>query len=153
MEQLSFMPRTVSKVVWESRISAMMTEMRDNESAIMEVSEDASTSGQFYDYLEEFCRHLQQAKDREEILLRKPWTDEESGITYFRLRDFESFLKKNKFFEYKSHRIAQRLRDINGDSVLLKIKGRVVRVWSVPAFDNADVDITLKDFDTTEVPF
>ena len=83
----------------------------------------------------------------------KPWTDEESGITYFRLRDFESFLKKNKFFEYKSHRIAQRLRDINGDSVLLKIKGRVVRVWSVPAFDNADVDITLKDFDTTEVPF
>ena len=77
------MPRTVSKVVWESRISAMMTEMRDNESAIMEVSEDASTSGQFYDYLEEFCRHLQQAKTEEEILLRKPWTDEESGITYF----------------------------------------------------------------------
>ena len=56
-------------------------------------------------------------------------------------------------FEYKSHRIAQRLRDINGDSTTIRIKGRVVRVWSVPAFDNADVDITLKDFDTTEVPF
>ncbi len=153
MEQLSFMPRTVSKVVWEGRISAMMTEMRDNESAIMEVSEDASVSGQFYDYLEEFCRHLQQAKDKEEILLRKPWTDEESGKTYFRLRDFESFLKKNKFFEYKSHRIAQRLRDIEGAAIQLRIKGRVVRVWEIPAFDNADVDITLKDFETTEVPF
>ena len=49
-----------------------MGEMRDNESAIMEVSQDASTSGQFYDYLEEFCRHLQQAQDKEEILLRRP---------------------------------------------------------------------------------
>jgi len=153
MEQLSFMPRTASKVVWESRIGAMMTEMRDNEASIIEVSEDASISGQFYDYLEEFCRHLQQAKDREEILLRKPWTDEETGKTYFRLRDFESFLKKNKFFEYKSHRIAQRLRDIEGSAIQLKIKGRVVRVWEIPAFDKADVDITLKDFDTTEVPF
>jgi hypothetical protein len=92
--------------------------------------------------LEEFCRHLQVAQDKEEILLRRPWTDEEQGITYFRLKDFENFLKKNKFFEYKSHRIAQRLRDINGSSVVLKIKGRAVRVWQIPAFDTSDIDIT-----------
>ena len=62
-------------------------------------------------------------------------------------------MKKNKFFEYKSHRIAQRLRDIEGKSIPMRIKGRVVKVWEIPAFDNADVDITLKDFETTEVPF
>jgi hypothetical protein len=152
MEQLNFMPRTVSKVNWESRISTLMSEMRDNESAIMEVAQDASTSGQFYDYLEEFCRHLQQAQDKEEILLRRPWTDEESNMTYFRLRDFEAHLRKNKFFEFKSHKIAQRLRDINGKSTVLKIKGRAVRVWEIPAFESADIDLKPR-FNQEESPF
>src|SRR5210317_1436337 len=153
MEQLNFMPRSVAKQQWEGRISALLTEMRENESAIMEVAVDASISGQFYDYLEEFCRHLQQAQDKEEILLRRPWTDEEEGWTYFRLKDFEAFLRKNKFFEYKSHRIAQRLRDISGESVVLKIKGRAVRVWKIPAFDVADIDINPPKFGSQEAPF
>ena len=128
--------------------------MKGNESAIIEVAVDASISGQFYDYLEEFCRHLQVAQDKEEILLRRPWTDEENGITYFRLKDFENFLKKNKFFEYKSHRIAQRLRDINGDSIVLKIKGRSVRVWKIPSFENSDIEIDSPSFgNQNESPF
>ena len=112
MEQLNFMPMSLAKAQWEARIGALLTEMRDNESAIVEVAQDASISGQFYDYLEEFCRHLQQAQDKEEILLRRPWTDEEKNQTFFRLKDFEAHLRKNKFFEYKSHKIAQRLRDV-----------------------------------------
>ena len=154
MEQLNFMPRSVQKQTWESRISTLLTDMKDNESAIIEVAVDASTAGQFYDYLEEFCRFLQQAQDKEEILLRRPWTDEETNLTYFRLRDFESYLTKNKWFSYKSHKIAQRLRDINGESIVLKIKGRAVRVWSVPAFASADIDITTPNFGAqNEVPF
>jgi len=153
MEQLNFMPRSVAKQQWESRISTLLNEMRDNESAIIEVAQDASISGQFYDYLEEFCRHLQQAQDKEEILLRRPWTDEEEGWTYFRLKDFEAFLRKNKFFEYKSHKIAQRLRDISGESVVLKIKGRAVRVWKIPSFDVADIDINPPKFGSEEAPF
>ena len=153
MEQLNFMPRSVAKPAWESRISTLLTEMKDNQSAIIEVAMDASTSGQFYDYLEEFCRFLQQAQDKEEILLRRPWTDEEENITYFRLRDFEAHLRKNKFFEYKSHKIAQRLRDINGESVVLKIKGRAVRVWSIPSFESADMDISVPKFSQGEAPF
>jgi hypothetical protein len=96
--------------------------------------------------LKSFVVIYRSRRDKEEILLRRPWTDEEQGITYFRLKDFENFLKKNKFFEYKSHRIAQRLRDINGSSVVLKIKGRAVRVWQIPAFDTSDIDITTPKF-------
>ncbi|NCW70105.1 MAG: hypothetical protein EBV86_16375, partial [Marivivens sp.] len=154
MEQLNFMPQSVQKTMWESRISTLLSEMRDNESAIIEVAQDASISGQFYDYLEEFCRHLQQAQDKEEILLRRPWTDEEQGITFFRLKDFEAFLRKNKFFEYKSHKIAQRLRDINGESIVLKIKGRAVRVWQIPAFDSVEIDLDPPQFGNQgEAPF
>jgi len=155
MEQLNFMPRSVSKQIWEGRIGALMNEMRDNESAIMEVAEDASISGQFYDYLEEFCAHMQKANDKEEILLKRPWTDEEEGVTYFRLKDFEAFLKRNKFFEYKSHKIAQRLRDRGGDSTVLRIKSRTVRVWQVPAFESGDIEFNSPNFgsEQTEAPF
>jgi hypothetical protein len=96
---------------------------------------------------------MQQAKDREEILLRRPWTDEEEGYTYFRLKDFEGFLKKNKFFEYKSHKIAQRLREVTGESCLLRIKGRVVRLWKVPAFENGDIELSTPQFQAQESPF
>ena len=146
LEQLNFMPRTVSKNQWESRLGTLLSEMKENESAIVEVAVDASVSGQFYDYLEEFSRHQQVALDKEELLLRRPYTDESLGLTYFRLKDFENFLRKNRWFEYKSHRIAQRLRDINGSSVVLKIKNRAVRVWQIPAFKNADLDIDPPQF-------
>ena len=154
LEQLNFMPRTVSKPIWEGRIGALMSEMRENESAIIDVAEDASISGQFYNYLEEFCAHMQKANDKEEILLKRPWTDEETNKTLFRLKDFEAYLKRNKFFEYKLHKIAQRLRDMGGQSRSLRIKGRVVKVWEVPAFDNADVEINTPSFGSGEgAPF
>ena len=54
---------------------------------------------------------IQQAEDKEEILLKRPWTDEEENKTYFRLKDLDAHLKRNKFFEYKTYKIAQRLRD------------------------------------------
>ena len=74
--------------------------------------------------------------------------------TYFRLRDFEGHLKKNKFFEYKAHRIAQRLRDINGESTVMKIKGRSVRVWSIPSFEKIEADIEPPRFnEDEEAPF
>ena len=54
--------------------------------------------------LEEFCRHMQQAQDKEEILLKRPWTDEEEQKTYFRLKDFDAFLKRNKFLSIRATR-------------------------------------------------
>jgi hypothetical protein len=154
MEQLNTMPRTLSKPAWETRIGGLMNEMKANESAIIDVAEDASTSGQFYDYLEEFCAHMQAAKDREEILLKRPWTDEETNTTFFRMKDFEAYLKRNKFFEYKPYKIAQRLRDMGGESRLLKIKGRPIRVWSIPSYERMDVELKTPDFNgQQESPF
>jgi len=146
VDQLNHLPRTTKKESWEARINQLLTDMQETEGAIMEVSEDASIDGQFYDFLEEFCTTMQQAKVRDEILLRRPWTDDEEGKTYFRLRDFEAHLRKNKFFEYKSHKIAQRLRDRNAESTSVKLKGKTVRVWVIPSFDHTNIDIETPDF-------
>jgi hypothetical protein len=150
VEQLNHMPRTAAKNQWEARINKLLQDMTETEGAIVQVSEDASIDGQFYDYLEEFCTTMQQANSREEILLRRPYTDEEQDLTYFRLKDFEAHLKKNKFFEYKSHKIAQRLRDRNGDSTVIKIKGKPVRVWTIPAFKTGAVELDTPNFKSAE---
>ena len=154
VEQLNFMPRSLTKPAWENRITGLLSEMNQNDDSIIEVSEDASTSGQFYDHLEEWCTNLQQASERDEILLRRPYTDDEQSLIFFRLRDFENHLKKVKFTEFKAHKIAQRLRDLNGRSTVIKIKGKSVRVWTIPSYETRPVELDTPDFKSNkEVPF
>ena len=73
----------------------------------------------------------------------------------FRLKDFEAFLKRNKFFEYKAHKIAQRLRDMGGESRQMKIKGRKIRVWVIPAYKVSEIEVSTPKFGDkqTEAPF
>ena len=134
-------------------MNSLLSQMVGTEGAVITTSADTSLSGQFYDMLEEFSTHMQSAMDREEILLRRPWTDDEEGRTYFRLKDFEAFLKRNKFFEYRSNRIAQRLRDIDGRSVQLRIKGQVVRCWSIPAYRKIEDGFESRFDGEEDVPF
>ena len=78
------MPQTLPKRGWEGRINQLMKEMSETDGAIIEVSQDASITGQFYEFLEEFCSNSQRAEDREEILLRRPWVDDDSDSIFFR---------------------------------------------------------------------
>jgi hypothetical protein len=101
---------------------------------ITEASEDTSITGKFMDLLEEFCTHMQQALDRDELLLGRPWISDEDGQTYFRIKDLELHLKRNNFTGLTAPKMAQRLRDIGGAPVPLFLKGRTVRCWRVPNF-------------------
>jgi hypothetical protein len=80
--------------------------------------------------------------------------DEEGEAVHFRLKDFEGFLRKNRFSEFKTHKVAQRLRDINGEAVQIRIKGKPVRVWRVPIPDTVTGDPEPKSFEPrTPDPF
>jgi len=134
-------------------MNSLLGQMVDTEGAVISTYEDTSLRGQFYDMLEEFSTHMQSAMDKEESLLRRPWTDEKEGRTYFRLKNFEAFLKRNKFFEYRSNKIAQRLRDIDGRSEQFRIKGRTVRCWSIPAFTKIEEAFESRFDDEEGIPF
>lgn len=153
VEQLNFLPPTTARPTWEGRMNALLKNMLETEGSVVETSSDSSVDGAFYEYLEDFCRNMQTAQDKEEILLRRPWTDEEQNLTFFRLRDFENFLKRNRFFDFKTHKIAQRLRDINGEAQILRIKNRLVRLWVIPAFEKTETKLKTPDFDSEEAPF
>ena len=126
----------------------------ETEGAIIDASQDSSITGQFYDLLEDFCTAMQQAENREEILLKRPYTDEETDITMFRLKDFQAYLNKNKFNEYKSHKVAQRLRDIKGHPTSIHVKGKAVRIWEIPSFQSFEKEgLTTKTQTFEEAPF
>ena len=111
-------------------------------------------NGQFQDHLEEFCTGHQAADEKEQILLKRPWTDELADFTYFRLKDLEAHLVKANFKTYKTHQIAQRLRDINGEATQLRIQSKVVRLWKIPAHEQLTSRITTPKFSADEeIPF
>jgi hypothetical protein len=89
VDKINVLPPTLRKQDWEQMLNALLKEMVESEQ-IQEATDDTSITGRFVDLLEEFCTHLQQAMDRDEILLGRPWTDEEEAKTYFRMKDLES---------------------------------------------------------------
>jgi hypothetical protein len=122
-------------------------------------ADDGSVAGQFEAFLQEFCTDRAQALNRNELLLRKPWT--EDGKTYFRLKDLQDYLTRNKFTHYNLGQIISRLRSIQDKNLKTgkalddedrymryNIKGRTVRVWWVPAYQQQNSEFDIKELDS-----
>lgn len=137
VDKINVLPPTLRKQDWEQMLNALLKEMVESEQ-IHEATDDTSITGRFVDLLEEFCTHIQQAMDRDEILLGRPWTDEEEGKTYFRMKDLEAHLKRNNFVGLTAPKMAQRLRDLGGEPIPLFLKGRATRCWRLPGFKKQD---------------
>ena len=112
----------------------------------IEVSSDGSVAGQFEAYLQEFCTDRAQALNRDEILMRRPWTEE--GKTWFRLKDLQDYLTRNKFTHYNGGQLVARLHDPGGKSDKFNLKGRTTRVWSVPAYQQQNSEFDIKEIDS-----
>ena len=131
------LPPTLRRQDWEQVLNQLLREMVETEQ-IVEAPEDVGLTGRFNDLLEEFAAHLQQAMDRDEILMGRPWVNEEEAKVYFRMKDLESHLVRNNFKGLATAKIAQRLRDLGGEPISLFLKGRAVRCWKMPAFAKQD---------------
>lgn len=137
IEKVNLFPPTLRKQDWEGLVHGLLREMVETEQ-IQVASEDTSITGRFLDLLEEFCTHLQQAMDRDEMLLGRPWRNEDDRLVYFRIKDLEGHLKRSNFTGLTAPKMAQRLRTLGGEPVSLTLKGRVVRCWKVPGFITQD---------------
>ena len=145
MEDTNSMPPLMKNSDWQQLIDAKMKKAQ-----ITPVSSDGSVSGQFLAHLQEFCTERAQARTKEEIRQRRPWTQDDPeasdyGTTYFRLKDLHAHLIRNRFNHYgNSGQIIAALQDvIPGWNVekaqkFFKIKGRGVNVWGIPSFDKQE---------------
>ena len=141
MNSLNHMPPLVKQSVWQENIERLMTNLIK-----IPVSDDGSLAGQFEAFLQEFCTDRAQALNRDELLLRKPWT--EDGITWFRLKDLQDYLTRNKFTYFNTGQLVQALRNLKGNSEKYNLKGRTVRVWGVPAYQQQDSAFDIKEVDS-----
>jgi hypothetical protein len=147
LEKINLLPPTLRKQDWENLLNALLKEMVETEQ-ITEASEDTSVTGKFNDLLEEFAAHMQQAMARDELLMGRPWTDDDEAKTYFRMKDLEAHLKRNNFAGLTPPKMAQRLRDMGGEPISLYLKNRTVRCWRIPKFEKQDAPF---DTHTTRV--
>jgi hypothetical protein len=139
MEIIDKMPPKMSERAWQGVIQNLLDNV-----TIIEVPKDASIEGQFQDLLEAFCTDRAQAQIKEEILLGKPFV--EDNKTFFRLSDLEAYLQRHNFRQFTRPKITARLRDLGADHSGQNIKNRFVNLWSIPTFETQTDPFNLPDF-------
>lgn len=127
IEHLNLWPEQVSGARWREIVQEGTKTCEE-----LAVPMDATSEGQFLLYLEEFCCGRAPAQQPDELILGKPWTNE--ARTYFRWSDLDRFIKQQRQ-EWTNRQAWHLLRQFGGQDHTLKIKGRTVRCWSVPAFE------------------
>lgn len=116
--------------------------------AVIDVPVEVSTKGHFELLLQEFLTDQYAAQTRDEVLLGKPWLDEETSLYWFRLDDLMKFLDKEKFKEYNRGQITKRIRDMDGDNKFVHLARRGVNLWFLPS---ANLEIQQESFVTPRV--
>jgi hypothetical protein len=143
MNALNRMPPVLKPPTWQQVVQQLLDNVE-----LIEVSNEVSTEGQFHELLESFCTDRSQAKNKDEIMLGKPWS--EDGYTYFRLKDLQAFLTRNNFKDYTRTQITARIIAMNNNDAkaakgFFNIKGKGVNLWRVPEYALIDGPYTLPE--------
>jgi len=128
VEKLNKCPSIMPQPRWESRINELLTVVE-----VINDPDDASPRGQFEKVLDSFLTGKVQARHRDEIMNAKPWHDPEAEKVYFRSEDLFIYLEARRFRFHSQHQIWSWLREVGGDRDQFRIKGKAIKVWSVPA--------------------
>jgi hypothetical protein len=101
--------------------------------------EDASKQGQFEKLLDNFFSASRPARNRDELIKGNSYT--ENGRIYFRSEDLFNYLNVRRF-NHNTHEIWQWLKDVGATDHQMRIKGKMLRTWSLPEpekFDNMEL--------------
>lgn len=139
LDELRIVPQPLKPHLWRNLINDLL-----RTAEVVIAPKDAGPEGLFWHYLEQFCTQRAQARQQDELLLGKPWTDR--GRTYFRSADLMRYLELNKFRDFKPHQVYAALRGGKGvKHEQFNIKGACVQCWSIDEFQRQD-----KPFDIPE---
>lgn len=99
---------------------------------IIEVPDEVGTTGQLIELIERFCTDRHGGENKDDLILGKPWRDEDMGRVWFRLRDLAEFLDRNKFRDLSRGQVTERLKNMGGGPDFFNIRHKGVNVWYVP---------------------
>jgi len=126
LETINLLPKKMSDNSWHQLLQDLLENL-----IVIDMPIDASARGQLMYMIEKFCTGKSQARNREEILLGKPWYNNEDRRHYFRMSDLLSYLDRHRFKDFKTHEIALFIKNNNGESKFFNIKGKGINIWSL----------------------
>tara|TARA_R110001592_G_scaffold271971_1_gene538501 strand:+ start:414 stop:1946 length:1533 start_codon:yes stop_codon:yes gene_type:complete len=99
----------------------------------IEALESLNPKEQIENLLYDFTVHRAKARTKEDILLKTAWTDE--GYTYFRMRDFYAFAKKNNWDMdiQRTGNLIKSLENIFETEIRMDLKNQTPRVVKIKA--------------------
>lgn len=127
LDVLNIMPPRMKEQAWNNVVNTLLADVK-----LVQAPMESTRVGLFDELITTFLTDRHAAKERDEILIGKPWLDEENNLHVFRLRDFEAFLKRNDVRDMTRGWITARLRDIGGQYAFVKIRNKGTNVWTVP---------------------
>lgn len=137
METLNVMPPILKRDTWEITIAGLMENVN-----VVDVPHEATVQGMLKEHLKTYCGGSVQGKSMDELLLGKPYTSAERH--YFRLKDFQAYLKRIKFDDMKTNKITSTIKSFGGEHGFSNLKGVGTNYWSIPIFENRQTE----SFDT-----
>ena len=143
MDALNKIPPKVKENVWRQIIQQLLDSL-----TVVEVPKESSTEGHFLELLETFCTE-RPAREKDELLLHKPWTENER--TYFRLADLMEYLHRNNFKDYPRNKLTSKLKQMGGKPHFFNIKGRGVNVWYINEFISQTESHDLPEFNENPI--
>lgn len=142
MEQINRMPPQVKPQKWIELMNHLLSTAQ-----IIEMPDDSSVIGQLWFHLEKFCTGRAQCDQFDELQVSdKPYTDQELGLTYFKLTDFIAYLDRRRFKSFSPQKLAAHLRDRGARSERKKIKGKDISLWCIPQFEVASPQLSTPGF-------
>jgi hypothetical protein len=103
--------------------------------------EDASRQGQFEKILDGFFTASRPARNKDELIKGNSYI--EDGRVHFRSEDLFEYLTVRRF-NHQPHEVWMWLKEMKAEARQMKIKGKTIRVWSIPEpekFDNTPIDL------------
>jgi hypothetical protein len=128
MEKMHRCYMPMKQETWTKIVSTAMAKVR-----VLEMSGDLSMQARFTELLEEFCTNRQRGSRREDLMVGKPWEDEETGRHYFRLRDLQRHLERENFKTLTRGAMGELIKKVGGEAMQMSIRGHNRHVWWVPA--------------------
>jgi len=113
---------------WQQRVQECLEEAQ-----VIEAPREASSAGALEELIQQFCTDKHAAQTKEEILLGRPWLDEDVQRHYFRLKDLIDHLERAKFREWTRQKLTQRIRELDGGHHFFNLKGSGVNVFWLPS--------------------
>jgi hypothetical protein len=143
VSKLNKWPGRIKQSAWQRLIQEKLDNVEE-----VPVPVDASNDGRLLWFLEQFCTTQAPARNKEELLLGKPYLD--NGRYFFRSNDLIKYMEHQHFREFKPRQVWMRLREAGSEHHQFILKGKCVQCWSVPAMQAQSESFAPAEVETTE---